>query len=78
MLNVLHYTENNQQCKAGDLILIDAGTECTNYSILELFLFQVNIMTIKESIQCRSKSKNGSNKDADSRTTLETIPYRSR
>jgi Xaa-Pro aminopeptidase len=23
--NVLHYIENNQQCKAGDLILIDAG-----------------------------------------------------
>jgi Xaa-Pro aminopeptidase len=25
--NVLHYIENNQQCKAGDLILIDAGAE---------------------------------------------------
>jgi Xaa-Pro aminopeptidase len=23
--NVLHYIENNQQCKSGDLILIDAG-----------------------------------------------------
>jgi Xaa-Pro aminopeptidase len=23
--NVLHYVENNQQCKSGDLILIDAG-----------------------------------------------------
>jgi Xaa-Pro aminopeptidase len=23
----LHYIENNQQCKAGDLILIDAGAE---------------------------------------------------
>jgi Xaa-Pro aminopeptidase len=28
--NVLHYVENNQQCKSGDLILIDAGA--TNYS----------------------------------------------
>ncbi|WP_418638626.1 aminopeptidase P family protein [Winogradskyella sp.] len=30
--NVLHYIENNQQCKAGDLILIDAGAEYANYS----------------------------------------------
>jgi Xaa-Pro aminopeptidase len=29
--NVLHYIENNQQCKAGDLILIDAGAEYANY-----------------------------------------------
>ena len=30
--NVLHYIENNQQCKAGELILIDAGAEYANYS----------------------------------------------
>jgi Xaa-Pro aminopeptidase len=30
--NVLHYIENNQQCKDGDLILIDAGAEYANYS----------------------------------------------
>ena len=30
--NVLHYVENNQQCKAGDLILIDVGAEYANYS----------------------------------------------
>src|SRR5690554_4681 len=30
--NVLHYIENNQQCKACDLILIDAGAEYANYS----------------------------------------------
>jgi Xaa-Pro aminopeptidase len=30
--NVLHYIENNQQCKSGDLILIDAGAEYANYS----------------------------------------------
>lgn len=30
--NVLHYIENNKQCKAGDLILIDAGAEYANYS----------------------------------------------
>ncbi|MGM0933781.1 MAG: aminopeptidase P N-terminal domain-containing protein [Bacteroidota bacterium] len=30
--NVLHYTENDQQCKAGDLILIDTGAEYANYS----------------------------------------------
>ena len=30
--NVLHYIENNQQCQAGDLVLIDAGAEYANYS----------------------------------------------
>ena len=30
--NVLHYIENNQPCKAGDLILLDVGAEYANYS----------------------------------------------
>jgi len=30
--NVLHYIENNQQCKAGDIILLDVGAEYANYS----------------------------------------------
>ncbi|UAM97871.1 aminopeptidase P family protein [Polaribacter litorisediminis] len=30
--NVLHYVENNQQCKAGDLILLDTAAEYANYS----------------------------------------------
>lgn len=30
--NVLHYIENNQQCSAGDLILLDVGAEYANYS----------------------------------------------
>jgi len=30
--NVLHYIENNQPCKAGDLILLDVGAEYGNYS----------------------------------------------
>ena len=30
--NVLHYIENNKQCKAGDLILLDVGAEYANYS----------------------------------------------
>lgn len=29
---MLHYTENNQQCKEGELILIDTGAEYANYS----------------------------------------------
>ena len=29
---VLHYIENNQQCKAGDVILMDIGAEYANYS----------------------------------------------
>ncbi|MCX7551077.1 aminopeptidase P family protein [Xanthomarina sp. F2636L] len=30
--NVLHYIENNQQCQAGDLVLLDVGAEYANYS----------------------------------------------
>ncbi|SDB60575.1 Xaa-Pro aminopeptidase [Flavobacteriaceae bacterium MAR_2010_188] len=30
--NVLHYVQNNQQCKSGDLILLDVGAEYANYS----------------------------------------------
>ncbi|OIQ41348.1 MAG: X-Pro aminopeptidase [Bacteroidetes bacterium MedPE-SWsnd-G1] len=30
--NVLHYIENNQQCKAGDVILMDVGASYGNYA----------------------------------------------
>lgn len=30
--NVLHYIENNQQCNAGDVILLDVGAEYANYA----------------------------------------------
>ena len=30
--NVLHYIENNQECKDGDLILLDVAAEYANYS----------------------------------------------
>ncbi len=30
--NVLHYIENNKQCKEGDLLLLDVGAEYGNYS----------------------------------------------
>ena len=30
--NVLHYLENNEQCQAGDLILMDVAAEYANYS----------------------------------------------
>ena len=30
--NVLHYIENSQQCKAGELILVDVGAEYGNYA----------------------------------------------
>ncbi len=30
--NVLHYIENNMQCKAGDVILLDVAAEYANYS----------------------------------------------
>ena len=30
--NILHYTDNNQKCKDGDLILLDFGAEYANYN----------------------------------------------
>ena len=30
--NILHYIENNSQCKKGDLVLLDVGAEYANYS----------------------------------------------
>lgn len=30
--NILHYTRNNQQCKAGELVLLDVAAEYGNYS----------------------------------------------
>lgn len=30
--NVLHYIENNQECKAGDMLLMDVGAEYANYA----------------------------------------------
>ena len=30
--NILHYIENNKQCKDGELILLDVGAEYANYS----------------------------------------------
>jgi hypothetical protein len=50
-----YYIENNQQCKSGDLILIDAGAEYANYSSdMTVLLFQENTMTDKKSrLQCR-------------------------
>ena len=30
--NILHYIENNSQCKNGDLVLLDVGAEYANYS----------------------------------------------
>src|SRR5690606_38563574 len=30
--NVLHYIQNNQQCKDGDILLMDVGAEYANYS----------------------------------------------
>ena len=30
--NILHYTKNNQQCKAGELVLLDVAAEYGNYS----------------------------------------------
>jgi Xaa-Pro aminopeptidase len=77
--NVLHYVENNQQCKSGDLILIDAGAEYANYSSdmtrtipvsgkyndRQKFTMPFYALRMKL-LKCLS------------RNTLETVPYRSR
>jgi Xaa-Pro aminopeptidase len=39
---VLHYIENNQQCKDGDVILLDVGAEYANYSSDLTRCFPVN------------------------------------
>jgi Xaa-Pro aminopeptidase len=51
----MYYVENNQQCKSGDLILIDAGAEYANYSsdMTRTIQFQENTMTDKSRLQCR-------------------------
>ncbi|SEP62391.1 Xaa-Pro aminopeptidase [Ectothiorhodospira magna] len=39
---ILHYTENNQQLRDGDLVLIDAGCECQGYAADITRTFPVN------------------------------------
>jgi Xaa-Pro aminopeptidase len=53
--NVLHYIENNQQCKSGDLILIDAGAEYANYSsdMTRTIPVSESTMITKSRLQCR-------------------------
>lgn len=40
--NVLHYIENNDQCKSGDLILFDVGAEYGNYTCDVTRCFPIN------------------------------------
>jgi Xaa-Pro aminopeptidase len=61
--NVLHYIENNQQCKAGDLILLDVAAEYANYSICRVpFRFQAATLRDKRSLQCRAECQNEATK----------------
>jgi Xaa-Pro aminopeptidase len=47
--NVLHYIENNQQCKAGDLILLDVAAEYANSSDMSRTIrFQAATLRDKE------------------------------
>jgi Xaa-Pro aminopeptidase len=77
--NVLHYVENNQQCKSGDLILIDAGAEYANYSsdMTRTIQFQENTMTDKAVYNAVLRVKMKLLKCLY-QNTLETVPYRSR
>jgi Xaa-Pro aminopeptidase len=63
--NVLHYIENNQQCKAGDLILLDVGAEYANYSSDMTRMVPVSgrfTQKTKRSLQCCFACKNEATK----------------
>jgi Xaa-Pro aminopeptidase len=63
--NVLHYIENNQQCKAGDLILLDVAAEYANYSSDMSRTIPVSgryTKRQKRSVQCRAECQNEATK----------------
>jgi Xaa-Pro aminopeptidase len=61
--NVLHYIENNQQCKAGDLILLDVAAEYANYSVICRVPFRFQAATLRDkSVQCRAECQNEATK----------------
>jgi Xaa-Pro aminopeptidase len=74
----VHYIENNQQCKAGDLILLDVAAEYANYSsdmsrtIPFSGRYTKRQKEVYNAVLSKMKLQN-----ADYRNTLETIPYRS-
>ena len=35
--NILHYIKNNNQCREGDILLLDVGAEYANYSSCLLY-----------------------------------------
>jgi Xaa-Pro aminopeptidase len=58
--NILHYIENNMQCRDGDLILLDVGAEYANYSSDMTRTIPVNgrfNKRQKNCLQCSFKSK---------------------
>ena len=55
---VLHYIENNKECKDGDVILMDFGAEYANYASDLTRCVPVNgSFTKDKSLQCRSCKK---------------------
>jgi Xaa-Pro aminopeptidase len=76
---MLHYIENNQQCKAGDLILLDVAAEYANYSsdMSRTIRFQAATLRDKKEVYNAAECQNEATKNADYRHTLETISYRS-
>jgi Xaa-Pro aminopeptidase len=64
--------ENNQQCKAGDLILLDVAAEYANYSSDMSRTIPVSgryTKRQKRSVQCRAECQNEATKNADYRNT---------
>jgi Xaa-Pro aminopeptidase len=62
---MLHYIENNQQCKAGDLILLDVAAEYANYSSDMSRTIPVSgryTKRQKRSLQCRAECQNEATK----------------
>jgi Xaa-Pro aminopeptidase len=60
--NVLHYIENNQQCKAGDLILLDVAAEYANYSDMSRTIPVCRYTKRQKKLQCRAECQNEATK----------------
>ena len=77
--NVLHYIENNQPCKAGDLILLDVGAVCQLFQryVANDSCFWKVFRTTSTSLQCGFESKKRCHKTISTRYFVERIPPRS-
>ena len=78
--NILHYTENNRQCKAGELLLLDVAAEYANYSSDLTRTIPVSgrfSERQKSGVQCSKPSQKRSDKDVVAGNRLGSLPQRS-